>query len=230
MARLFQCDTCVDGWKAVANSLLRTGASDQNVIVEVADPCHFDAAWLTRFNPSVVLAKGDQLRDVMNTIFPAKTFANSADRHAAYVRYAKADSRSRHGRWGTYFGRLISFGQSKDNQLENVIRALNNWQNSPRAALTFHLSSSELDSLRPLGAPCWHFGEFLCPDRQSLDLVAVYRNHDYFNKALGNFLGLSRLLKFVAREANRRPGRLVCHSVRAYFDASRTAMTSLLNR
>jgi hypothetical protein len=63
-----------------------------------------------------------------------------------------------------------------------------------------------------------------------LELVAVYRNHDYFNKALGNFIGLSRLLGFIARETNRRPTRLVCHSVRAYFETSKQDMLALLAR
>jgi thymidylate synthase len=230
MTRLFQCDTCVDGWLAVTNCLLKSGASEQNLLVEIKKPGSFDPEWLKRFNPRAVLENGDNIRDVMNTIFPAKTFANSANRQAAYARYLRADKRAHHRRWGTYFGRLISFGQSKENQLENIISALTGWRNSPHAALTFHLSSPELDSLRPLGAPCWHFGEFLCPDRTSLDLVAVYRNHDYFNKALGNFLGLSRLLQFVAAEAGRQPGHLVCHSIRGYFDTSKAAMTTLASR
>jgi hypothetical protein len=55
-----------------------------------------------------------------------------------------------------------------------------------------------------------------------LDLVAVYRNHDFLNKALGNFLGLGRLLNFIALEGGKRPGRVICHSVHAYVE--RTTM------
>ena len=47
----------------------------------------------------------------------------------------------------------------------------------------------------------------------------VYRSHDFINKALGNFVGLTRLLEFVCFHTGRRPGRLVCHSIRAFVDS-----------
>lgn len=49
-----------------------------------------------------------------------------------------------------------------------------------------------------------------------LDLVVVYRNHDFFNKALGNFIALGQLLRFIAVESGKTPGNLICHSVHAY--------------
>ena len=49
-----------------------------------------------------------------------------------------------------------------------------------------------------------------------LDFVAVYRNQDFFNKALGNFIGLGQLLKFICDESNKRAGTLTCHSVHAF--------------
>ena len=216
MSVTFSRASCADAWLAVAQHLIAQGPAETNVIVTIDDPLQFDPAWLVRFDPRAEKAGGDWIRDVINTVFPQKSRDNSVDRHAFYERYKKANLRSRHKRWGTYFGRLIQFGKSGRNQLEDVIRALTSWKNNPHAALTLHISSPETDSLRPLGAPCWHFGEFLCPDRQTVELVAVYRNHDYFNKALGNFIGLSRLLRFICIETGRNPGRLVCHSIRAY--------------
>ena len=215
MAKLFNANDCVDGWLQVSNYLIANHMQASNVLVTIANPTFEDPAWLTRFNPKGVHPNGDKIRDVVNTIFPRKTLQNSADREDFYARYLKAHNRAKSGRWGTYFERLVSFGATEENQLESVIRGLK-WKNKPRAALTVHLSSPETDSLQPIGAPCWHFGEFMCVDKTDLDLVVVYRNHDYFNKALGNFLGLSRLLSFVCAESGMTPGKLICHSVHAY--------------
>jgi hypothetical protein len=60
-----------------------------------------------------------------------------------------------------------------------------------------------------------------------LDLVVVYRNHDYFNKALGNFIALGQLLDFICVESNKEPGQLICHSVHAYFGAPKGKMLQL---
>lgn len=223
-------ENCVEAWLIVADHLLTVRSVETNMVVTINDPTHFDDAWLARFDPRATRPKGDWIRDVINTIYPQKTRQNSATREEFYERYKKAHRRARSRRWGTYFGRLISFGEKGTNQIERVISALNNWQNTPHAALTVHLSSSDTDALKPLGAPCWHFGEFICPDRHTVELVVVYRNHDYFNKALGNFIGLSRLLQFVCEETGRKPGRLVCHSVRAYYDANKNEFQKLVIR
>jgi thymidylate synthase len=63
-----------------------------------------------------------------------------------------------------------------------------------------------------------------------IDMTAVYRNHDYFNKALPNFVGLGRLLDFICSESGRDVGKLVCHSGHAYFSKSRAAAVSLIAR
>lgn len=230
MSILFEQPTCVDAWKDVSQYLLNHGPEAYNILVSITNPIQFDQSWLARFNPRDVNPKGDRIRDVINTIFPQKTRSNSSDRNSFYERYKRANQRSHRRSWGSYFGRLISFGVKNKNQIEAVITALNNWTNNPHAALTVHLSSPETDSIRPLGAPCWHYGEFLCPDSQTIELVAVYRNHDYFNKALGNFIGLSRLLSFVCQETSRNPGRLVCHSVHAYYHSTKHDFKSLLAR
>jgi thymidylate synthase len=230
MTVIFERTNCVEAWSAVSTHLLLNGHVDTNVVVVITDPLYFEDAWLTRFNPNAVKAKGDQIRDVMNTVFPQKTWQNAGNRLEFYDRYKKAHRRGKKKGWGTYFLRLIQFGKKEENQLDNAIRVLSGWKNNPHAAVTFHLSSPETDSIRSRGGPCWHYGEVLCPDKASVELVAVYRNHDYFNKALGNLIALARLLRFIGQETNRAPKRLVCHSVRAYYDASKLDFQTLLAR
>ena len=228
MATVFERATCVEAWIAVCHHLIANGGVDTNVVVVITDPLHFEDNWLTRFNPAEVNGSGDQIRDVMNTVFPQKTLNNSADRMAFYERYKKAHRRGRRKGWGTYFLRLIQFGKEEENQLENAIHVMGTWKNNPRAAVTFHLSSPETDSIRPRGGPCWHYGELLCPHKSAVELLAVYRNHDYFNKALGNFLALSRLLRFIGNETERAPTKLICHSARAYYEAGKGDLETLI--
>jgi hypothetical protein len=49
-------------------------------------------------------------------------------------------------------------------------------------------------------------------------LTVLYRYHYYIEKALGNLLGLSQLLYFVAKETGLGVGPLVCHSTYAVLD------------
>jgi hypothetical protein len=49
-------------------------------------------------------------------------------------------------------------------------------------------------------------------------LTAVYRNHFYIEKLLGNLIGLGRLMAFVARESNLNVGALTVVSTRAEID------------
>jgi len=51
--------------------------------------------------------------------------------------------------WGTYFIRLIAFGNGRENQLGKAIEGLANWKSKPRAAFVLHLSSTDLDNLVP---------------------------------------------------------------------------------
>jgi thymidylate synthase len=60
------------------------------------------------------------------------------------------------------------------------------------------------------------FVEITAPTSEELDLIAVYRNHDFIEKALGNFVGLARLLRFICRSTNNAVGSVICHSIHAY--------------
>ena len=125
--------------------------------------------------------------------------------------------------WGTYYERMISFGAQGEregegiNQLGLVIEKVKKWSNKPTSALVMHMSSVELDKPRIMGSPCLQYIELLFKTKDTISLLAVYRNHDFFAKALGNFIGLGQLLKFMCRETGKHPGDLVCHSARAGY-------------
>jgi thymidylate synthase len=208
----------VGAWKAAAELLVRDG-DRFNLNVHITDPassneCDAEQYCHRRVSPAI----RESVYDVANTIFPARSPIHVGDLNFFFDHYQKVYERGqrRHPQaWGTYFLRLIAFGAGKENQLRKVIRGLAEWKSRPRAAFLVHLSSTELDNPRPLGAPCWQYVQFIRNDDDVLSLTAVYRSHDYFQKALGNFFGLTRLLRFVCEHSNMRPGTLTCLSTYA---------------
>ena len=91
-----------------------------------------------------------------------------------------------------------------------------------------HLSSAALDTPRPLGAPCWQYGQFVRSENDKLSLIAVYRSQDYFQKALGNYVGLIRLLRFVCQRANMEMGTLTCLSTFATLQNKKVKTRQLI--
>jgi hypothetical protein len=43
-------------------------------------------------------------------------------------------------------------------------------------------------------------------------MTALYRNHDFVKRAYGNYVGLGRMLRFVARQSGWPMGELMCVS------------------
>lgn len=216
----FIATTPLDAWLQVSRHLINTeGHEAFNLLIEFSDISDADEAEMLEFDPRSLGSKYDLIKDVANTIFPQKIYTNSTSRSELYQRYLRAHKRSRRRRWGTYFQRFICFGNKEVNQLENIVHALSTRANTYKAAYMMHTSSAETDGLRTRGNPCLQYVQFNCPNQKQLDLVAVYRNHDYYNKALGNFVGLSRLLKFVANESGHTIGSVTCLSIHAYADA-----------
>jgi thymidylate synthase len=224
MLRYAEGDSPLDAWRSAVDIIVASaGCELQDLVVGINEPSAIDDSWLKQFDPRPHGGK-DNPSDVANTIFPTRTWKNSQNRSEFYERYTRAHSRSQSPRWGTYFLRLINFGDPAVNQLEAAIHAISDWKNTPKSAICFHLASPHLDSLVPLGSPCLQAIQLHVSD--TIDFSVFYRNHDYFNKALPNFIGLGRLLAFVAEESGKEVGRIVCYSTHAY-GKSKKALNSL---
>lgn len=198
-----------------------------NLVTTVLNPTYMESDWFVNYNPAHYKSRIPGLSDVVTTIFPYKYLGRGYSRNELYEEYAKTHERAqkihrnRGRRWGTYFDRMIRFGTKQVNQLDKVITVLNSWQNNPKSALVIHTSSAETDNPRPLGGPCLQYVELLCPDKNTVSMLAVYRNHDFFSKAFGNFIGLGQLLKYICQETGRNPGTLVCHSAHADYQTTK---------
>ncbi len=219
----------IEAWHDAAELLTKDG-DRFNLCVHVEQPSALIEVDVRQYDPRRVDRGAKSVYDVANTIFPSESafHGRSVDdffNHFIPV-YIRGQRRHRSA-WGTYFLRLAQFGSGDRNQLRTVIDAITSWKSRPRAAFVVHLSSPELDRPRTMGAPCWQYAEFTRTDTNTLSLTAAYRSHDYFLKALGNFVGLTRLLKFVCRHTSMQEGTLTCLSVYAHLQG-RTADTRRL--
>lgn len=235
MARIINDTTCETAYIEACNQLLASNKfSLSNLIIEITSPTNFTnlVYCLQNRNPWRINSKFDNMRQVINTIFPFRLesyFANRADFYDKYKGIYK-DGKDR--KWGTYFQRFIMFGKHYDNfapnQLENIINSLNG-KSPQKYYTTLHTTAVNVDSnVRPLGGPCLQYVQFNKGINNELDLIAVYRNQDYFNKALGNFYGLAFLLDFVAKHTPFTAGTMTIHSIHAYSSQGKSRLKSLL--
>lgn len=218
-------DNCLTAWKAGCRHIIENSAHEFHLITTIKNPSIFDKTWLSGYNPRSLDSSQASLSDVINTIFPYK-LDRFNDREKMYSKYKEIHEKKyrlagkKKKRWGTYFARMIDFGPTHINQIEEIITVLQQDNRHLRTLNPIHISSASEDSLRKrLGNPCLQLVEFLQPEAGTIDLLAVYRNHDFLNKALGNFIGLGKLLDFVATHSGRNAGRLICHSAQAYTDS-----------
>lgn len=179
---------------------------------------------------------------------------DAADRfmtNAARGERGRRHARSR--RWGTYLGRLIAY-PSPDGEPTNQLSAVLSRLREPErhysdiyevpvavpgdedapcweadgctitAGATLH-GDVRTDPFRR-GGPCLaHLSVTLDKDG-SVSMLALYRRHSYTPRAYGNFLGLARLLAFLAHESHHEVGSLMVVTGHAVPDA--TGRTALL--
>lgn len=224
-----------DAWLKAVQKL--SSAPDNelyNLIIEIDEPCtntkqdreveKWTDQYLTK-NP---------VNTVAETIFPASEYrrhnANGVYNVYPDVVYPQV-RRFSANQQGTYAYRILRGVDSKGETtrpLENIISRIKSQtgQNGTRIRLCYEVAVAQPCDIsisqngRAIRAfPCMsHLSFKLSKDCKAVHLTALYRSQYYFSKALGNFLGLARLLKFVANETDLAPGSLVCHATYAKLD------------
>lgn len=228
---------CASAWReAVRRVDAQPGHAAYNVIIDVTDP----TADANRQDPRVAVVDdflsscGKSVETVANTIFPAGLYY----RHGApgffdVFRDKVLKKVRRSDRWsGYYFERMMDYPVptgEPPNQLWDIVQRMRNGQ--VRALNKFELSL--FDPVRdvdnsPYGGQCLSFLSFkVVPETdRMLTLTAMYRNHFYVEKLLGNLIGLGRLMAFVGREAGLRVGALTVISTHAEIDLPNRARRS----
>jgi hypothetical protein len=189
------------------------------------------------------------LDTVASTIFPQAMYRRHG-RPGVYKKILGALDRGRKAStWGTYAERMISRpaadGINTINPLDIMIeklRANAKARSTYKSSYELNLADPEVDLLpifdetedggeiptynpafdarRPYGGPCLSNVSFKLVGKSTVNLTAVYRSHHYCARALGNLIGLARLLNFVAIETELAPGTLTCVSTFAILDVS----------
>ncbi|HTT76710.1 MAG TPA: hypothetical protein VMF50_12125 [Candidatus Binataceae bacterium] len=220
---------CACAWREAVRVVdAQPNHSAYNVIIDVSDPI----ANATRHDPRVAviddfLSKHDKsVETVANTIFPIGLYYRyGAPAFFDVFRDNVLKKVRRSGHWsGYYFERMMQFpvpAGEPPNQLWDIVERIRS--KHVRALNKFELSL--FDPVRdvdnsPYGGQCLSFLSFkIVPAvTKSLALTAIYRNHFYIEKLLGNLIGLGRLMLFVAREADLEVGALTVVSTHAEID------------
>jgi hypothetical protein len=227
-------------WKEAAAILKNKGWEIRNLVVHIADPTLFDCHFHKEFSEFCSLNSVLGPKDVAYTIFPHKLYRSrgSADKlFEAYNRegglYQRLQRLPRKG-WGTYFRRMTHYeiGGIPQNQLYNIIHAINERQKIHKAAYTILIQQPGRETVRPRSGPCLNYlAVQMEPTRQGplIGLLGVYRNHDFLERAYGNYWALCNLICFLARETNSRPGPLTCISSHAYIDKHKGPLSDFLS-
>lgn len=220
---------CASAWREAVRAVdARPGHAAYNVIIDIADPL----TGTTLDDPRITVVDNflrtydKSVETVANTIFPSQLYY----RHGAPTFFDVFTERvlkkvRRNCRWsGYYFERMMCVPRAEGepiNQLWDIVTRMKN--PGVRANNKFELSLFDPDrdvDDSPYGGQCLSFLSFkLLPgDPKTLTLTAMYRNHFYIEKLLGNIIGLGRLMEFVAHEAGLKVGSLTIISTHAEID------------
>lgn len=161
---------------------------------------------------------------VANTIFPS-ILDRGDGIDALRERYLQVYKRRMcmPGEWGRYFERMVNWPDRKGGRIDQLaenIRMLKDARTGRFYENRYEIIISDpvRDMRKALNRQCLSMIE-LKPERNgSLHMIALYRNHYYVQKTLGNLLGLGRLLGFIARESGFEPGTLTLNSTSARLD------------
>lgn len=235
----YSAATREEAWFAAMEYLIaQDDMTALNVVLEVQNPSIGTA--LSRkikndFNQLLVDANQYSIHSVAETIFPGEeyrkhgvsgVFKNYPDKIYPVLKKENANCR------GTYAYRLVRGFDSKNqecNPLENCIeRMKSELKNKSTKRAIYEISVDDVETIpinrndnSYMGFPCLsHLSFKLMKNENKVHLTAMYRKHFYVSKALGNLLGLAKLLDFVARELGIEVGTLVCHSTFAEIDNS----------
>ncbi len=233
--------SCASAWLAASQAVYGLpGHEGHHVVIDVDNPVA-----LSEQDAAVVKAvdtfldenneNGFLVRTVANTIFPQSTYEayGSPDFYGVYLDKVFPRLKRSPRDWGRYFERMIAYPSpdGSENLLADLIAEM---KRNVAGERTFR-NIYELPIYNPLkdragspiGRQCLSFMSFKLDDDNHLMLSAVYRNHFYTEKLLGNLIGLGHLMAFVAAEANVKLGPLSVLSTHAQIDTAGATQAQL---
>jgi len=219
--------SCAQAWVTAASELIDHHDEGYNVVIDVEDPLIHDEkdnAIITLVDAFLKQHNKEPIVTVANTIFPQSLYERYGAPAFYDVYHREFDRLSKTKGWGRYFERMTRHRKSVGG-VYNPLRALIDKIGRQEEAGVTYRAAYELAIYDPLrdgrllrGAQCLSFLSFKVHPDRGLMLTAMYRNHTYITRCLGNLIGLGRLQAFVAREASLQLGSLTCVSTHAELD------------
>lgn len=217
--------SCARAWVAASNEIMKTSDEGYNIVIDVIDPVTHDDRDHEVIN---LLDKFLKLHDkypnitVANTIFPQSLLDAHGPAEFYKVYHRDFDALSAESRrWGRYFERMTRHRTADGdeyNPLQRMIDKMKVRSGSYKAAYELAVYDPLLDGRMFRGGQCLSFLSFKIHPESGLLLTAMYRNHTYITRCLGNLIGLGRLQRFVAKQAGLKLGSLTVISTHAELD------------
>jgi thymidylate synthase len=224
-------------WLEAVRQLMDSHWELRNLVIHIKDPSAMDQTFHQKIESFSRAQSILGPKHVAYTIFPYKLYARKGNATDLFITYNKPSGlfdRIKTG-WGTYFRRMTNYEEAGGivNQLDNIISAIRDRDNISKAAYTVVIQKPGGETIRPLGGPCLNYIAFQVDAKKvnqpvTLGLLAVYRNHDFLERAYGNYWGLCNLLRFLSKEVGGIPGPLTCVSSHAYVSNKKVALKTLV--
>jgi hypothetical protein len=231
--------TCASAWFEATTAVNAShGREAHNVIIDVGEPLSESTADRRVIELVDGFLRSNQVMPVQavaNTIFPLDLYR----RHGApklYDVYGKVYQQiKKPNDWGRYFermtrrtasdGKVINpLGEMIAKMKQHVHGGGRTYRNVyeltiAEPTLDIPIYDPERDAGPVMNRQCLSFLSFKLDVENRLMLTAVYRNHYYIERLLGNLIGLARLMAFVGQEAGVALGPLTVVSTHAMVDA-----------
>lgn len=234
----------VPTWIKALEHLKHNKGRARNVMLELDQPdviTQSDKACIELVDAALREHCDLSIQTVAGTIFPQGLYRRAGAAQLESRFFKVMERAKKKGTWGTYAMRLMRRPDKNGkpfNPLERVVEKLKHASGPGNAfASNYELGVHTPEDLTvdeppfcevPLYSPgrdrnliqnypCLSHLTFKLVDG-SIDLTAIYRSHYYAQRALGNLIGLSHLMDFVATECGLKVGRLTCVSTDAHLD------------
>lgn len=222
-------------WAKVVLELKCNQWNAWNVVVRINNPLKMDSGKHVIMENFARIKHLKGQNQVAYTIFPFKIYKgrDRANFYNCYWRYYNAYKLKSYAKWeDTYFARMIRYGDndSEVDQLGTIIDSINNRVRNNGASYVMVIPYPKKDVKRKMGAPCLNYITVqveLINRKRYINLCAVYRNHNFRERAYGNYYGLGKLIEYIALETKSEVGVLTCISSHAYIDKDKFELANI---
>jgi thymidylate synthase len=211
-----------------------------NVVVQIDNPMQYNNDFNNLLEQFSIKNGLISPKHVAHTIFPETFYQNGISRSKLYYKYWRFFNRPREkprSGWGTYFERMIEYSTPNGNidQLGNIIDNINKRPVNYGASHIMVIPYLDREANKIMGGPCLNYITIQTENvaehrgKEVINLLAVYRNHDFTERTYGNYWGLCNLIKYIAYETKSEIGKLTCVSSHAFAQNHKRALVDIAN-